>query len=183
MARESEPEWLHLGDSENVVWQSRPHPVAMGARLPIAIGLVLVGFVLAGWGVTGDTPDPGLEPLQWIGLLIAIGGTVVAAVQYVNWTNTRYVITSTELYEKRGVISRDVTQFRLDRVRNTNLRQSAVGRVLGYGDLTVYIAGSGKPELIFERMPRPGRANAALSEQLGDDDRASTSTGARSKRY
>lgn len=165
MARESEPGWLHLGDGEHVLWQSRPHPVEMGASLPVAIGLVFVGLVLAGWSTTDGTP--GL--FQWTGLLIAVAGTIVAGVQYVNWANTRYVITSTELYEKRGVVSREVTQFRLDRVQNTSLRQSVVGRILGYGDLTVYTAGSSDPELTLERLPRPQRATVVLSEQLGSD--------------
>lgn len=158
----STPSWLHLSDGETVVWESRPHPITMGAGLPAGIALALAGLLFAGWGASGD----GVGPLTVAGVLLAVLGAGIALVQYVVWTNTRYVLTSAELYKKHGVISRDVTQFRLDRIQNTSLQQSAVGRLLGYGDLTVYTAGSGEPELTFERVPRPGHANSALNTQL-----------------
>ena len=169
----STPDWLHLADDEAVVWESRPHPVTMGVRLPVALLVVFVGVAVAGWAVA----EGAAGYVAVLGGLVALGGVIVALVQYVLWTNTRYVITSAELYKKRGIVSRDVTQFRIDRVQNTSLEQDVIGRLLGYGDLTIYTAGSGDPELTFERTPRPGRASSALNEQLGtvvDSSRART---------
>ncbi|MFC4249750.1 PH domain-containing protein [Natribaculum luteum] len=163
MSDGSTPDWLHLGEGEAVVWESRPHPVAMGSRLLVGVSLVLVGFLVAVWGAAD-----GVGVVTAIGLVVAIVGAGLAVVRYVHWTTTRYVITTSELYEKRGVVSRDVTQFRLDRIQNTSLRQSALGRLLGYGNLTVYTAGSGDPELTFQRLSRPHEASTVLSEQLDD---------------
>ncbi|WIV68324.1 PH domain-containing protein [Natrialbaceae archaeon AArc-T1-2] len=169
MATETSPDWVHLGNGEDVVWESRPHPVAMGRRLLVGAALVLVGVPLLVWGVT-----EGRTILTAAGIVLAVAGTGLLAVLYLFWTHTRYVITSSELYEKRGVVTHDVTQFRLNRVQNTTLRQSALGRLLGYGDLTVYTAGSGDPELTFERLPRPHRASIILSEQLDGVDATRT---------
>ncbi|MFC4540528.1 PH domain-containing protein [Halosolutus amylolyticus] len=155
-------DWLHLSDDEAIVWERRPHPIAMGSGLPIGIGLAVLGVLLAGWGAIA-----GIDLLTLAGILVAFAGTALVLARYVVWTNTRYVITSDELYKKRGVVSRDVTQFRLDRVQNTSLQQPPLGRLLGYGDLTVYTAGSGEPELTFERVPNPDRAASHLNEQLG----------------
>ena len=163
MGRETTPEWLHLSEGEEVVWESRPHPVEMGRRLPLGLFVVFVGIVLVAWG----TNDGGVSLVNAVGLVIAAAGAVVSLVQYVYWTNTRYVITTSELYKKHGVVSRDVTQFRLDRIQNTSLQQSTLGRVLNYGNLTVYTAGSGEPELTFEQVPGPDRASSVLSDQLG----------------
>jgi uncharacterized membrane protein YdbT with pleckstrin-like domain len=162
----STPDWLHLSDDERIVWESRPHPITMGITVPIALLVALVGFGIAGWSAADG---PGL--LTYVGIALVLVGLVVTAVQYVFWRSTRYVITSAELYKKHGVISRDVTQFRLDRVQNTTLQQDAIGRLLEYGDLTVYTAGSGDPELTFERTPRPERASSALSDQLNEVSR------------
>lgn len=162
----STPDWLHLSDDERIVWESRPHPITMGITVPIAVLVALVGFGVAGWSAADE---PGL--LTYAGIALVLVGLVVAAVQYVFWRSTRYVITSAELYKKHGVISRDVTQFRIDRVQNTTLQQDAIGRLLEYGDLTVYTAGSGDPELTFERTPRPERASSALSDQLNEVSR------------
>ncbi len=161
MAFGTTPDWFHISDDEDVVWESRPHPITMGLGLPGGVGIALVGLILTGWTATDSA---GL--LTIVGLLIAVAGIGLAFARYLVWTNTRYVITSSELYKKHGVVSRDVTQFRLDRVQNTSLSQSAVGRALGYGDLTVYTAGSGDPELVFERVANPERASRLLSDQL-----------------
>ncbi|WP_226004604.1 PH domain-containing protein [Natrinema salinisoli] len=161
MALGSTPDWFHISDDEDVVWESRPHPVTMGSGLPIGIGLALAGFVVAGWSGTD-----GVGPLTIFGVLVTVAGGIVAFARYLVWTNTRYVITTSELYKKRGIVSRDVTQFRLERVQNISLSQSGIGRLLGYGDLTVYTAGSGDPELVFQRVPKPDRASSRLSDQL-----------------
>ncbi|ELZ19483.1 PH domain-containing protein [Natrinema limicola] len=161
MAFGSTPDWFHISEDEDIVWESRPHPITMGARLPVGIGLALAGLLVTGWSVIDG---PSLLTLLGFGLLVV--GVAVAFSRYLVWTNTRYVITSSELYKKRGIISRDVTQFRLERVQNTSLSQSGLGRLLGYGDLTVYTAGSGDPELTFERVPNPEVASSRLSDQL-----------------
>jgi len=121
----------------------------MGTGLPIGVALALIGFLVAGWSGTD-----GIGILTIVGVLLIAVGAVVASIRYLVWTNTRYVITSSELYKKRGIISRDVTQFRLERVQNTSLRQSGIGRLLGYGDLTVYTAGSGDPEPDLRTRPQ-----------------------------
>ncbi|AFO55299.1 PH domain-containing protein [Natrinema sp. J7-2] len=161
MAFGSTPDWFHISDDEDIVWESRPHPVAMGSKLPVGVGLALAGFLVIGW-----SGADGVGLLTLIGVLVTGTGTVLAFARYLVWTNTRYVITSAELYKKRGIISRDVTQFRLERIQNISLSQSGLGRLLGYGDLTVYTAGSGDPELVFERVPQPDRASSRLSDQL-----------------
>ncbi|WP_049924509.1 PH domain-containing protein [Halopiger djelfimassiliensis] len=159
----STPDWFHISDGEEVVWESRPHPVAMGTGVPVGIGVALAGFAIAGWSATD-----GVGPLTIVGLLVALVGTAVVLARYLVWTNTRYVITSAELYKKRGIVSRRVTQFRHDRIQNTSLSQTALGRLLGYGDLTVFTAGSGDPELTFERVPDPEQASQLLSDQLAE---------------
>ncbi|WP_436346126.1 PH domain-containing protein [Natronorubrum sp. FCH18a] len=161
MAFSTTPDWFHISDDDDVVWESRPHPITMGAGLPVGVVLALLGLVLTGWTASG-----GAGFLTILGVLLLIGGIALAGARYLVWTNTRYVITTSELYKKHGVISRDVTQFRLDRVQNISLSQDITGRALGYGDLTVYTAGSGDPELVFERVPEPERASSLLSDQL-----------------
>ncbi len=154
-------DWLHLADGERVIWESRPHPVAMGWQLPLGFGLILVGVLFFLWSATN-----GNELVTATGAVFSVVGLAVLLVAYVFWTNTRYVLTTGELYRKYGVISRDVTQFRLDRIQNTSLQQSVIGRTLGYGEMTVYTAGSAEPELTFEYTPRPERTVGLLNEQL-----------------
>ncbi len=161
MAFSTTPDWFHISDDEELVWESRPHPIELGVGVPVAVVFAVVALGVLAWGLSDGEPI-----LSVLGALVLVGCIAFAGVRYLFWTNTRYVITSSELYKKRGVVSRDVTQFRLERVQNTSLSQTMFGRALGYGDLTVYTAGSGDPELTFERVPRPERASSVLSDQL-----------------
>ncbi|WP_049929199.1 PH domain-containing protein [Halopiger goleimassiliensis] len=161
MAFSTTPDWFHISDDEELVWESRPHPIELGPGFPIAVITAIAGVGVTAWGLTDGGTLAAI-----LGAVLVVGCVAFAGIRYLFWTNTRYVITSTELYKKRGVISRDVTQFRLERVQNTSLNQSMLGRALGYGDLTVFTAGSGDPELTFEHVPRPERASSILSDQL-----------------
>ncbi len=165
MSEPIDADWLHLADDESVVWHSRPHPIAIGWRLPLGFFLLVVGL-----GLLAITATNGNQLVIAAGFVFGTVGLGVLLVGYILWTNTRYVLTSSQLYLKRGIISRDVTQFRLDRIQNTTLEQGYLGRVLGYGELTVYTAGSSDPELAFEWVPRPERAARRLSNQLDGTD-------------
>ena len=164
MTERTAPDWLHVDGPEAVRWERRPHPVALGRLAALGAVLAVIGVGIAWWG--GDL----WGPLVGIGTVVALLGGILVGYRYLQWVNTRYVITNEELYRKEGIVSRDVTQFRLERVQNTTLSQTAVGRLLGYGTVTVYTAGSGEPELTFDTVGSPHRANAVLTEQLGASD-------------
>lgn len=153
---------MHLQDGEQVSWANRPHPVALGSRFVASLAVALTGLLAAAWAW-----NDGYRLVGWLALAVAVGGLASAAVAYARWTNTRYVITNEQLYAKRGLVSRNVTQLSLERVQNTTLQQSVAGRLLGYGDITIYTAGSGDPEVTFARAPNPGDARAALATQVG----------------
>lgn len=161
VTRES-ADWLHLRDDERVSWANRPHPVALGTRFVASLAVAVAGLLATGWAWIAD-----YHLVGWFTLLVAVVSLASAAVAYAFWTNTRYVITSQQLYAKRGVLSRNVTQLSLEQVQNTTLRQSVAGRLLGYGDIAVYTAGSDAPEVTFTRAPNPSRARDALATQLG----------------
>lgn len=154
--------WLHLRDGEQVAWASRPHPIALGTWFVVGLAISLVGLLAAAWAW-----NAGYHLVGWLAVVTTLVGLATAALSYASWTNTRYVITNEQVYAKRGVLSRDVTQLSLERVQNTTLHQSVAGRVLGYGDIAVYTAGSGEPEVTFGRAPSPGNARAALATQIG----------------
>lgn len=160
MAEAETPGWLSLGDGEEILWQDRPHPIEMGPRVPVGIAIALVGLLMLGWFGTGSAV------FVAIGTLVAVIGLALALQRYLVWWNTRYVITSGGLFHKTGVVTRNVAQLRLERVQNTRLEQSVFGRALGYGELSVYTAGSGEPEVTFDRVPRPNRVADVLSRRL-----------------
>ena len=154
-------EWVHLTGDERVLWAGTP-------SLYPAIPTIALGFVLSFLGVWlyRDVSLP-LVP-AWAALALVPVGALVAVWAYLSRWSTRYVFTTKTVYEKRGLLSRTVTQVRFDRVQNTAFEQSLVERSLSYGDIDVYTAGTGGVNLSLRDVPDPKRVNALVTTRLGE---------------
>jgi uncharacterized membrane protein YdbT with pleckstrin-like domain len=163
-------DWLHLGDDETIRWTGRPSGYTIAITLGTALALAVGGLVLTAWLVSaaggGDVP-------VWVGYLplgLTVVGVVWAAATYLDWIRLLYVITDEEIYVKHGLVSRDVTQVRLSRVQNTGYSQSTLERMLSYGDVEVYTAGTSTQDIVFESVPHPVRVTETLTTLLGEHD-------------
>lgn len=152
-------EWLSLDETESVLWAGGPDRRTI---LPAASLLVLPVLALGGVVV---------EPI--LGLLAAAGLSILI-VPIVGWTvlsvrNTDYVVTTSGLYEKRGVLSRDVTRIDFEKVQNTSYNQSALGQRLGYGTVDVSSAGGSGVEMRFRSIPTPREIQQLISSRVSPE--------------
>ena len=154
-------DWVHLTGDERVLWAGMP-------SLYPAVPTIALGFALSLLGVwlSRDVSLPLLP--AWVALALVPVGALVAAWAYLSRWSTRYVFTTKAVYEKRGLLSRTVTQVRFDRVQNTAFEQSLVERTLSYGDIEIYTAGTGGVNLSLCDVPDPKRVNALVTTQLGE---------------
>lgn len=163
-------DWIHLADDETVRWTGRPSrytiTLALGAALALAIG----GLVLTAWfgPVVNESDVPGW--LGYLPLVLTVVGVVWAVLVYLDWIRLLYVITDEAIYVKHGLVSRDVTQVRLSRVQNTAYSQSVLERLLSYGDVEVFTAGTSTQDVVFESVPHPVRVKETLTTLLAEHD-------------
>jgi uncharacterized membrane protein YdbT with pleckstrin-like domain len=68
---------------------------------------------------------------------------------------TTYAITDRRLHIKRGIISREIQQTRLERVQNVNYNQTFFQRILQVGDVDFDTAGSGDYDFSFDGVANP----------------------------
>ena len=167
MSRNDVADWVTLTEGEEVLWQGHP-------SLRLITPSVVVGLVLALGGVvlTVVLTEP---TVRWLPLLGVPLGIAVVAWAYVSLVSTRYVLTSEEVYRKRGIFDQSVAQIRLDRVQNTTFSQSPTERLFSYGDITIYTAGSDTMDITLENVPSPQEVNQRLTEALD----AASGSGAR----
>lgn len=166
-----EADWIHLTENETVRWTGRPSPYTITTAIAVAAGIAVAGLLLTGWFV--PVVEQNDVPI-WIGylpLLLTLGGLLSAIWTYLNWIRLLYVITDEEIYVKHGLVSRDVTQVRLTRVQNTAYSQSIVERLLSYGDIKIFTAGTSTEDLVFKSVPHPERVNRTLTDLLSEHDR------------
>ena len=169
MSRNDVADWVTLTEGEKVLWQG--HPSLRLITPSVVVGLVLA---LGGVALTVVLTDP---TVRWLPLLGIPIGIAVVAWAYVSLVSTRYVLTSEEVYRKRGIFDQSVAQIRLDRVQNTTFSQSPAERLFSYGDITIYTAGSDTMDITLTNVPNPQEVNQRLTEALD----AASGSGARTR--
>lgn len=88
-------------------------------------------------------------------LVLPTFGIALIGVIY-EWLRLRAIelaVTDRRVVHKTGIISRQTEELRLASIETIDLNQSAMGRLLGYGD--VMLTGRGESDLIFKQVADP----------------------------
>jgi uncharacterized membrane protein YdbT with pleckstrin-like domain len=111
-------------------------------------------------------------------VIAVVGVAATILVGFVKRIATNYMITNRRLHIKRGIVSRDIQETRLERVQNVNYQQSVLQRMLQIGDVdfdtaagddyNFVFAGVADPSEVVERVDRATHAGAAGSHGLGE---------------
>lgn len=161
-----EASWVQLGDTEDVKWVGRPSLFTLTQPIVVSAILISVGVLL--YGVFHEAAVSIGVP-EWIRfgpLALVILGVGWIAYALLDWLRLLYVITNEEIYVKYGLIARDVTQIRLQRVQNTSFEQSTIQRLFRFGDVQIFTAGTGTEDVTLNSIPRPERITKLLSASL-----------------
>lgn len=127
---ESPLEWLVLAPDEELRWRAGPRIQTVYPWLaPAIIGSLAVVAAIA------------LDLLPPLALLSIPAVVAPAAWQYARVTRTTFAVTTHRLATRSGVLGASVRAVPLECIQNTQRSQHAVGRLVGYGTVTVEIAG------------------------------------------
>lgn len=117
----------------------------------IGIGLVLVGGLAATvWSVLGEASG-----LQIPGVVLVVTSLLT---YFVWWVSTRFVtlkLTDERTIFWKGLISRQTSEVRHDDVRNLQVHQSVLQRLLGVGEIAISSSGQDDFEIRAAGVPRP----------------------------
>jgi uncharacterized membrane protein YdbT with pleckstrin-like domain len=99
-------------------------------------------------------------------VLLTLAGFVMLYA-YLRVLATEYVVASTYIYARYGVISRDITQARPEAVAAVNVEQGILGRLLGYGDIMFMTPGEGgRGFIIFRGVKDPVKLKTTFFDLL-----------------
>jgi len=76
-----------------------------------------------------------------------------------------YTLTNKRVVTKTGIISRDTEEMRLSKAETVEVKQSIIGRIFGYGDVTV--TGTGISNVVFSYVAKPLQVKRDIDSQLG----------------
>ena len=102
---------------------------------------------------------------HWIAYFSLRGLFTLGLLPLIEYWTSEFAITNKRVIVKEGLIYRDTLELNLQRVESVSVDQSLMGRMLGYGTIT--IIGTGGTREMFHRIAHPLEFRKAVQEQLG----------------
>ncbi len=149
---------LHLSPGEQVIFRGHP---SWRAILGFYLKGVLIAAIVAAVATLFDA-DSGVVFLI---VLVLLGLTVL--IGFIKRVATTYTITNRRLNIKRGIISREIQETRLERVQNVNYRQSVYQRVMQIGDVDFDTAATDDYNFVFAGVADPGDVVHRVDQATG----------------
>jgi len=171
-----------LAPGEQIMFEGHPAwRSIIGFYIKGLFGVLVIAFLVGlGTRIANGGVDTGL-----VIIVAVVGVAIVIMAGFIKRITTHYTITNRRLHIKRGIISRDIQETRLERVQNVNYNQSPLERLLQVGDVDFDTAAGDDYNFIFVGVADPAevvesvdRATHATSPTgLGDQPAAAQSQG------
>lgn len=149
-----------LVEGEHVIARAYYHWInwfwpVMAVLIPLAIQIV-------SWTLVE------LEHREWLNYLtlgLLVMGALYFLWEFIRMNETEVAVTDRRFIRKTGWISRDTSEIELRSVEEVNLKQTILGRILGYGTITIRGTGAGivtspgisRPK-VFQKAIQAGQA-------------------------
>jgi len=147
-----------LGANEKIVYTERHHwifPIAEMVKWIIFAAAVLAIIIFLRWW------QPDWRWVNW--LIIAFVVPVFRIVWgFIAWRMNVYALTNRRVVEVTGVINKTVADSSLEKLTDVVLRQSLLGRMLGFGDIEVLTAAAGAGINYLKQIRHPMQFKQAM---------------------
>src|SRR5258708_1568592 len=135
----------HLAAGEQVIFQGHPSRRSILAFYFKGLLIAIVAGVIA--KIASGTSAVFPVVLVILALTVLVG--------FIKRVATTYRITDRRLNIKRGIVSREVQETRLERVQNVNYRQSVYQRMMQIGDVDFDTAATDDYNFVFAGVADP----------------------------
>jgi len=113
------------------------------------------------WALFFFTGGPDLYMVRWYTFGLALIAWIVS---YIVMRSTEFVITNRRVTTKTGIVKRNSLETLLEKVETVGVHQGLMGRLLGYGDVTV--SGTGGSHEVFKTIAHPLELRRMVHEQV-----------------
>lgn len=155
-----------LVPGEKVVYTTRLHWIVMlGHMLLFLIFLVGGAFLLYYANDRKTTLQVAdLHVLIGGGIVLMVAGFLVLLVGSIRRNATEMAVTTRRVVIKKGLASRTTIEMLLNKVETIEVSEPGLGRMLGYGSITM--VGTGGTSEPFHKMNHPLQFRSAVQRQI-----------------
>lgn len=143
---------IDLTPGERIIYEGHPSWRSIidfylrGAAFTAAVG--------AGLWVVGELFGDGADWALITAVLLA-GAALTGLAGFIKRWATRYAITTKRISVRRGIISRDVQETRVERIQDVGYSQGVIQRILQIGDVDFDTASDQADEFVFTGVSDP----------------------------
>jgi len=149
---------INLHPGERVIFEGHPSWRAiLGFYLKGLLIAAIVGVLAKLFGAGGAT----------VFLIVLVILALTVLIGFVMRVATTYTITDRRLNIKRGILSREIQETRLERVQNVNYRQTVYQRVMQIGDVDFDTAATDDYNFVFVGVADPGEVVHRVDQATG----------------
>lgn len=150
----------HLLPGERVVYRAHLHWVAFRWSLFLLALAIVVG--VAGQLVS---TDPAADPWKlWIPVGLVVLAAVFAVGPWIKRASSEFAVTDKRVLVKVGLVQRDSLETLLSKIEAIGVDQTLLGRMLGFGTIT--IVGTGGTRETFDRIASPLEFRRQVQAQI-----------------
>lgn len=155
----------NLIPGEQVMYRTRLHWIVIFWHLVFGLILATAGiYVFAGMpGSSMLRPDQMQYARIGGGVLLAVGAILIIAA-FIRRNSVEMAVTNKRVTVKVGLVSRNTEEMMLTRIESIMVDQSLMGRMMGYGTITLRGVG-GTPDP-FPRIAHPLEFRRQVQHQL-----------------
>jgi len=155
----------HLIDGESIIYETRLHWIVLVGPILLALlfGSTAVGMFVLASQKSGD------NAMAHQSMMIAGAAFLVIALFFIvrgvmERNATEMTVTNKRVFVKTGLAARRTVELLLSRVESIGVEESAAGRMLGYGKVTIHGTG-GTPE-VFHKIAHPLEFRTQVQQQI-----------------
>lgn len=155
----------NLIPGEQVIYRTRLHWIVIFWHLLFGIILGLAGvYILAGMPGTSIIQPDQVQYARIVGGILLAIAFVLIVISFIRRNSVEMAVTNKRVTVKVGLMSRSTEEMMLTRIESIMVDQSLMGRMFGYGTITLRGVG-GTPDP-FPRIAHPLEFRRQVQHQL-----------------
>lgn len=155
-----------LAEHERLVFDLKPHWIAIVPSVLWTIATLLI-FIVGSRLANGRAVEATAQLVLGVVALLML--VFLAAIPFLQWQFTMFVLTSDRLITRRGIIAKHSKEIPLERINDVTFNQSVIERALGAGDLILESAGE-RGQTVISNVRRPEEVQLIIYKETEDNN-------------
>jgi uncharacterized membrane protein YdbT with pleckstrin-like domain len=144
----------NLNPGERILYTTRLHWMVLIRSIFVEAIFSIAGLALIVWAIAGKQPERGEAQAAGIaGVTLIIIGSVILGIAVTRRNATEMAVTNKRIIIKVGFLTKRTIELFLSKVESVNVEQTLLGRMLGFGSIT--LRGTGGTNEPFSHVANP----------------------------